>query len=90
MGARKIVVFEIGPIGCIPSITRNIQHNGQCVEDVNQLALQFNDHLSTMLETLTSKLPGSDFILGRVHGIAYDAIKNPSTYGDFYPKTSLS
>ncbi|KAL3525812.1 hypothetical protein ACH5RR_014184 [Cinchona calisaya] len=81
LGARKFVVFEIGPIGCIPSITRNIKHVGQCVENINQLALQFNDQLSTMLKNLTSKLPDSEFILGRVYGLAYDAIKNPTTYG---------
>ncbi|KAL3526640.1 hypothetical protein ACH5RR_011296 [Cinchona calisaya] len=81
MGARKILVFEVGPIGCIPSITRKFQHNGQCVEEINQMALIYNDHLITMLKSLRSKLPASQFILGRVHGLAYDAIKNPSTYG---------
>ncbi|XP_027152664.1 GDSL esterase/lipase 7 [Coffea eugenioides] len=81
LGARKIFAFEIGPIGCIPSIARNIKHSGQCVEDINGWVLLFNDQLSSLLKNLSSQLPGSNFTLGRIHGLAYDIAKNPSAYG---------
>ncbi|KAH7851114.1 hypothetical protein Vadar_007476 [Vaccinium darrowii] len=81
LGARKVVMFEIGPVGCMPTITRQYKHNGQCVEEFNKLVSLFNDQLATILNNLTSTLPGSTFVLGHVHWLGYDAITNPSTYG---------
>ncbi|XP_057769800.1 GDSL esterase/lipase 7-like [Salvia miltiorrhiza] len=81
LGARKVLAFEIGPIGCIPSITRQIQHNGPCVEDINQLVVLFNNQLAAMLQNLTSTLQHSSFILGHVNGLGYDAAISPSKYG---------
>lgn len=83
MGARKVVMFEIGPIGCIPSSTRQFKHNGQCVEDFNLLAHLFNDELALMLQNLTATLPGSTFVLGHGHWLGYDAVLYPSKYGIF-------
>jgi hypothetical protein len=42
-------MYEIGPIGCIPSMTRKNKHNGKCVEESNQLVAYFNDNLLGML-----------------------------------------
>ncbi|KAK3012396.1 hypothetical protein RJ639_010561, partial [Escallonia herrerae] len=67
LGARKVVTFEIGPIGCIPSIARQNMHNGICVEEINQLANVFNKQLATMLANLTSTLEDSAFILGHAN-----------------------
>lgn len=36
LGARKIVVFEIGPIGCVPVITSQNKHKEKCVKVKNQ------------------------------------------------------
>ncbi|XP_044506790.1 GDSL esterase/lipase 7-like [Mangifera indica] len=82
IGARKVIMFEIGPIGCIPSVTRKYEHNGQqCVEDKNQLVTHFNNRLPSMLTNLTSTLTGSTFVLGHAHWLSYDAAINPSSYG---------
>ncbi|XP_062152092.1 GDSL esterase/lipase 7-like [Alnus glutinosa] len=81
LGARKIVMFEIGPIGCIPSITRQHKHNGQCVEDTNQMVSLFNHRLTAMLNNLTSTLQGSTFVLAQANFLGYDAIRNPPRYG---------
>ncbi|KAL3813511.1 hypothetical protein ACJIZ3_014779 [Penstemon smallii] len=81
MGARKVVMFEIGPLGCTPSITRKMKHIGRCHSEVNNLAVLFNDQLAPMLQNLTSTLEGSSFILGHVHRLALDAVMNPSNYG---------
>ena len=83
LGARKVVMFEIGPIGCIPSMTRTNQHNGKCVEESNQLVAYFNDNLLGMLRNLTSTLPNSIFVHGHVYWLGYDAIMNPSKYGKY-------
>ncbi|KAJ4707218.1 GDSL esterase/lipase [Melia azedarach] len=82
LGARKMVVFERGPIGCIPSITRKYEHKGQsCVEDMNQLVLLFNKLLPSKLKNLTSTLNASILVNGQAHSLAYDAIMNPSKHG---------
>ncbi|KAL7101101.1 hypothetical protein ACP275_08G035600 [Erythranthe tilingii] len=80
LGARKVIMFEIGPIGCIPSSTRQFKHNGRCVEEFNEFAVMFNDHLAPMLVNLTSNLQGSSFVLGHAHWLGYDAVTHPSKY----------
>ncbi|XAR51610.1 Triacylglycerol lipase [Bertholletia excelsa] len=81
LGARKIVIFEIGPLGCIPFVTRRLKHSGKCVEEINMRVHLFNTLLSSLLKNLTSTLHGSAFVLGHVHWLSYDALMNPSSYG---------
>lgn len=81
LGARKFVVFELGPIGCIPSIARKTQHDGLCDEEPNKLVSYFNTDLQEMLKNMTSTLRGSMFVLGQIHWLGYDVIINPSKYG---------
>jgi hypothetical protein len=76
-----VVMYEIGPIGCIPSMTRKITHNGKCAEELNELVSYFNDNLLGMLQNLTSTLPNSIFARGLAYSLGYDAIMNPSKYG---------
>ncbi|KAJ8775101.1 hypothetical protein K2173_020105 [Erythroxylum novogranatense] len=82
LGVRKLVMFEIGPIGCIPSIAKNrANKSGKCDEDSNQIVSYFNDKLPQMLRNLTSTLQASSFVHGRASWLGYDAIMNPSNYG---------
>lgn len=81
LGARKIVVSEIGPIGCVPAITSQNKHKGKCVEHKNRLVAEYNSMLPAMLQNLTSSLQGSSFLNGHAYRLAYDAIINPSNYG---------
>ncbi|XP_042005477.1 GDSL esterase/lipase 7-like [Salvia splendens] len=81
LGARKMIVFEVGPIGCIPAITRQTKHIGPCVEDINQMTLLFNKELAPLLLNLTSTLQHSSFILGSVNWLGYEAAITPSKYG---------
>lgn len=81
MGARKIIMFEIGPIGCMPSISRKHKHIGDCMEEANHMVSYFNDGLHAMVKNLTSNLPSSIFVLGQVNSLANDVIRHPSKYG---------
>ncbi|XP_077216254.1 GDSL esterase/lipase 7-like isoform X1 [Tasmannia lanceolata] len=80
LGARKFVVSEIGPIGCIPIVVNSAKTNG-CVQQVNQLVSLFNDRLPTMLHELKSFLPGSIFVRSAIFALSSDIQQNPSTYG---------
>ncbi|KAK6913414.1 GDSL lipase/esterase [Dillenia turbinata] len=81
LGARKIAIFEIGPLGCLPTVIKRFGTGDECVEDVNQVITYFNHKLKIMLSNLTSTLPGSSFALSPSYSLAYDAIKNPTKYG---------
>ncbi|XP_019426725.1 PREDICTED: GDSL esterase/lipase 7-like isoform X1 [Lupinus angustifolius] len=81
LGARKMIFFDIGPLGCIPSISRTHAHEGDCIEEINQIVSYFNERLPFLLKNMTSNLPASTFVLGHANSLGYDAIKNPSTYG---------
>ncbi|XP_048128990.1 GDSL esterase/lipase 7-like [Rhodamnia argentea] len=81
VGARKFVVNEIGPIGCIPSVAKQSNHDGICDGGPNLLVSYFNEMLQPMLDNMTSSLAGSMFVLGRGNGLGYDAVTNPSKYG---------
>ena len=75
-------MFELGPIGCIPSIaTRHVREGEKCDEEKNEIVSMFNEQLALMLNNLTSTLQGSHFILGHANWLGYDAIINPSKYG---------
>ncbi|PIA63287.1 hypothetical protein AQUCO_00200956v1 [Aquilegia coerulea] len=81
LGARKFVVFEIGPVGCMPYSIQRHRTNTQCVEEYNQLVSYFNPQLTATLNRLTSLLPGSTFINGKIHNFFKTMVQNPSTYG---------
>ncbi|KAL5987478.1 lipolytic enzyme [Asimina triloba] len=82
LGARKIVVFERLPLGCMPAATNVIDFFPICIEPVNEMVLQFNFQLYPMLRRLTVDLPRSTFVDGRVYAPAYYACHNPSKYGE--------
>ncbi|KAL2896689.1 hypothetical protein RDABS01_038473 [Bienertia sinuspersici] len=65
LGARKMVIFELGPIGCIPSIVRSSKsNNGRCDDEKNQMVSLFNTQLASLLSNLTLTLQDSHFAWG--------------------------
>lgn len=81
LGARKIVTFDVGPVGCTPFISGKHPHPGDCDEEANQVVSYYNQMLPATLNNLTSSLPGSKFALGHANTLATEAIKNPSKFG---------
>lgn len=82
MGARKIIVANVGPIGCIPFQREiNPSAGNGCVVFPNQLAQQFNTQLRSLVEELSANLEGSKFIYADVYRIVDDIIQNYSSYG---------
>ncbi|XP_022737329.1 GDSL esterase/lipase At1g74460-like [Durio zibethinus] len=80
LGARKLMVFGLGPMGCIP-LQRVLSTSGQCQERANKLALSFNKASSKLLVEMDSKLPGASFKFGDAYDIIDDVIRNPYKYG---------
>ncbi|KAJ3683035.1 hypothetical protein LUZ60_013262 [Juncus effusus] len=83
LDARKIVVVNVGPIGCIPYIRDTMQLGGGngCVDLPNQLAQGFNRRLKDLITELRSNLPGSMFVYADAYRIVSDIIDNYKKYG---------
>ncbi|KAI3997529.1 hypothetical protein MKX01_008136 [Papaver californicum] len=82
MGARRIVVVNVGPIGCIPDQRdKNPLAGDSCVDLPNQLAILFNKKLKTLIMDLNSNLALSKFLYADVYNIVSDIIQNYQSYG---------
>ena len=82
LGARKIVVVNVGPIGCIPyQRDTNPSAGDNCVELPNYLAKLFNAQLKTLVSHLSTNLQGSSFVYADVYRVVQDIIDNHSSYG---------
>jgi hypothetical protein len=84
LGARKIAIINVGPLGCIPSqLASNNVQNGQCIEYINGYVRGFNAATVLLVNRLSAQLPGSKFVIGNAYDIVADKIANPANYGDF-------
>lgn len=84
LGARKIVVANVGPIGCIPyirDVNLNLYDEYECVTFPNELAQLFNAQLKSLVEELRTKLEGSLFVYADVYHIMEDILMNYKDYG---------
>ncbi|XP_030974132.1 GDSL esterase/lipase At4g16230-like [Quercus lobata] len=83
LGARKIIVANVGPIGCIPYVRdTNIPAAGDnCVSLANQLAQLFNAELKSLIIDLSANLQESKFAYADVHRIVEDILQNYISYG---------
>ncbi|KAG1354136.1 GDSL esterase/lipase EXL3 [Cocos nucifera] len=81
LGAKKVAVLGIPPIGCIPS--QRAVAGGKtkdCVADRNQLAQLYNSKLKE-LQSLTSRNQGTKLIYVDIYSPLLDIIQSPQKYG---------
>lgn len=82
LDARKIVVANVGPIGCIPyQRETNPSAGTACAEFPNRLARAFNRRLRALVDELSAALPGSRFVYADVYRIFSDIIANYGSHG---------
>ncbi|RVX23358.1 GDSL esterase/lipase [Vitis vinifera] len=82
LDARKFVIGNVGPIGCIPyQKTINQLTQNQCVELANKLALQYNGRLKDLLAELNDNLPEATFVHANVYDLVMEVITNYAKYG---------
>ncbi|XP_074277449.1 GDSL esterase/lipase At1g74460 [Silene latifolia] len=80
LGARKLMVFGLGPMGCIP-LQRVLSTSGECQDKTNELAKAFNSATDKMVTQLSSTLPNAEFKFGDAYDVVNDVIVNPYKYG---------
>ncbi|KAK3011218.1 hypothetical protein RJ639_012370 [Escallonia herrerae] len=82
LGARKIVVANLGLIGCIPFQRDSNPSSGlSCVDFSNELAQLFNIQLRSLVAELNTSLKGSNFVYADVYHIVEDILQNYKSYG---------
>ncbi|XP_031498739.1 GDSL esterase/lipase At4g16230-like [Nymphaea colorata] len=82
MGARKIIVVNVGPIGCIPYLRELYSPPAdECAAQPNQLAQNFNVLLRGLVSELSENLPQAKFVYADVYRIVADIIQNYRSYG---------
>ncbi|XP_072980211.1 GDSL esterase/lipase 7 [Typha angustifolia] len=81
LGARKMILIGIGPLGCIPSQLSMNNSTGGCIDHINELVVAFNRRLVPLMTRLNSSLPGSFFVYDNIYDTFLDIFYNPSKYG---------
>ncbi|XP_061985258.1 GDSL esterase/lipase At4g16230-like [Populus nigra] len=82
LGARKILVANVGPIGCIPyQRDTNPAAGDNCVSFSNQIAQLYNTELRSLVTELGADLEGSNFVYADVYRIVNDILQNYRSYG---------
>ena len=82
LGARKIVVAGVGPIGCIPSqLVRQRSVNGECSDYVNAMARDFNQGLESIIAELKERLGGAHILYADTYTPVMDIVNHPHKYG---------
>ncbi|XP_020235295.1 GDSL esterase/lipase At2g04570 [Cajanus cajan] len=89
LGARKISLGGLPPMGCLPlERTTNIAGGNDCVARFNNIALEFNDRLKNLTIKLNHELPGIKLVFSNPYYIMLNIIRRPELYG--FESTSVA
>ncbi|KAL9457420.1 hypothetical protein AB3S75_006465 [Citrus x aurantiifolia] len=82
LGARKFSLTGLPPMGCLPlERTTNFPGHHDCVEEYNNVALEFNGKLSSLAIRLNRELPGIRILDAEAFKIFDQIIRKPDAYG---------
>ncbi|CAN6239637.1 unnamed protein product [Urochloa humidicola] len=85
LGARKVALIDVPPIGCCP-YTRSLHPLGACLDALNRLARAFNTALRDAMRRLTSSshddaLVRLRYSVGSSHAVVESIIQHPRRLG---------
>lgn len=89
---RKVVVMGIAPMGCAPHyLWRYRSKNGECIQDINNMIMEFNFVMRYMIQELNEELPDARIIFCDMYEGSMDIIENHEHYGNvsFFSDWSL-
>ncbi|XP_047309668.1 GDSL esterase/lipase 6 [Impatiens glandulifera] len=83
LGARKIVVYSLGLVGCVPArvLFPGAPTNIECFEKMNTMAKDYNKGLEILVLNMPKKYHGSIGILADVYTIVEQLRATPEKYG---------
>ncbi|XP_027335519.1 GDSL esterase/lipase APG-like [Abrus precatorius] len=82
LGARKIGVTSLPPLGCLPA-TRTLFgfHENGCVSRINNDAQGFNKKINSAASSLQKQLSGLKIVVFDIYKPLYDLVQSPSKFG---------
>ncbi|QCE09406.1 zeta-carotene desaturase [Vigna unguiculata] len=84
LGARRIGVTTLPPMGCLPAaITLFGSGSNECVVRLNSDAVNFNKKLNTTSQSLQKSLSGLKLVILDIYQPLYDLVTKPSENGFF-------
>ncbi|XP_062077688.1 GDSL esterase/lipase At5g55050-like isoform X2 [Humulus lupulus] len=87
LGALRFVIVGIGVIGCTPS-QRKSNKAEQCNEEVNSVAIKYNEALTSTLKSLKVEQKELNYSYFDGYSVMQNAIQKPATYGLFEIKAA--
>ncbi|OMP14253.1 Lipase, GDSL [Corchorus olitorius] len=82
MGARKISLGGLPPMGCMPlERTSNFMGGSECLESYNNLASEFNGKLNNLVIQQNKDFKGMDMVFSNPYDTMLDIIRKPAAYG---------
>lgn len=84
LGARKISLGGLPPMGCLPleRTTNLVNGNGDsCMDRYNTVALNFNGKLGGLVKKLNSELSGVKVVFSNPYYVFQQIVRKPSAYG---------
>ncbi|THG06941.1 hypothetical protein TEA_021418 [Camellia sinensis var. sinensis] len=81
LGARKISLGGLPPMGCLPlERTTNVKGGNECVQSYNVVAMNFNDKLRDLVEEVNKEMPGVRMVFANPYPILMEIVQKPSLY----------
>ncbi|KAL0319931.1 UNVERIFIED_CONTAM: GDSL esterase/lipase [Sesamum radiatum] len=82
LGARKISLGGLPPMGCMPlERAQNLANGNDCMETYNIVAMRFNAKLYDLVMKLNREIPGLQLVFSNPFYILLQMITSPSLYG---------
>ncbi|KAB5564613.1 hypothetical protein DKX38_004667 [Salix brachista] len=82
MNVRRVILMGLPPIGCAPYyLWRYNSENGDCIEEINDIILEYNFVMRYMIGELGLQLPDAKITFCDMYEGSMDIIKNHELYG---------
>jgi phospholipase/lecithinase/hemolysin len=81
LGARRVLVQGVGPIGCVPSELALHSLDGSCDPELQRAAAAYNARLMAELGELNSRYGDGVFVGVNTQRIHNDFVEDPSAFG---------
>lgn len=81
LGANRIIVVGVPPLGCIP-LVKTLNGENKCVEKMNKVSYTFNAKLLHQISTLKAKFNLKTAYVD-AYGSILNAVMDPKNHGQY-------
>ncbi|CAI9260302.1 unnamed protein product [Lactuca saligna] len=85
LGARRIAIFGVGPMGCIPATVLlphlPIAPQTACNDRINNMVTHYNNELQKLVNDIPKKYPGVKSLYGAVYDVTQTFRADPKSHG---------